>query len=489
MDLSTRPAELHDVPAESVPRPVYGVALALAITVCWVLPLRNPLSRDETGTYWIVKDGVADVVSRSYYWTNWSPYYLIEWIAVHAGGKSELAMRLPSIAAMCLAAFLLFRIGARLWDREAGLLAVLVFAVMPAVGFAAGDARPYAFTLVALCAYTWAVLRWIDTGAIHYAILASVFAALTAYGHVLLGIGLVIPAFYAGWSRPRVAHLAVAAVLTTILLVPLLIQLRAYMSMGTSHFAGFFPVLDDLWAAIVSAQFLAAIGLGVLLAFLLIPAFRMNWAMPRSATAFLVAWGIFAPVLLFALARARLAQLFLDRYLLSTAIPQALLYGGLIRAVAPGKARALVLSTMVVMSAGAFFFSAKSFHGEGWKDAMAAVRAQAGDSNIPLVMSSPFVEARTPEMLTDARLKDVLFAPVFVYPSATRLIRLPYGYDEPSLKKIADTDLARENTFVLLTPNSGIPAWFEERFAERHGKSTLVGVYRGLGVYRFRMDE
>jgi len=75
VDLSTRPAEIHHVPAESVPRTVYGVALALAITVCWILPLRNPLSRDETGTYWIVKDGDVDVVSRSFYWTNWSPYY------------------------------------------------------------------------------------------------------------------------------------------------------------------------------------------------------------------------------------------------------------------------------------------------------------------------------------------------------------------------------------------------------------------------------
>jgi len=489
VDVSTPPAELHRVPAESVPRTVYGVALALAITVCWILPLRNPLSRDETGTYWIVKDGVVDVVSRSFYWTNWSPYYLVEWIAVQAGGKSELVMRLPSIAAMCLAAFLLFRVGARLWDREAGLLAVLVFAVMPAVGFAAGDARPYAFTLFALCTYTWVVLRWIDTGAIEYAILASVFAALTAYGHVLLGVGLVIPAFYAAWSRPRAAHLALAAVLTTILLVPLVIQLRAYVGMGGSHFAGFFPVLDDLWAGIVSAQFLAVIGLGVLFAFLLIPPLRMHWAMSRPATVFLVAWAIFTPALLFALARAHVAQLFLDRHLLSTAIPQALLYGGLIRAVAPGKARALVLSTMVVLSAGAFFFSAKSFHGDGWKDAMAAVRAEVGDSDIPLVMSSPFVEARTTEMLTDSRLKDVLFAPVFIYPSTARMIRLPYGYDEPSLKKIADADLAREPTFVLLTPNSGIPTWLEEHFAERHGKSTLVGDYRGLGVYRFRMDE
>ena len=106
--------------------------------MCWILPARNPLWRDETGTYWIVKDGITDVISRWYYWTNWSPYYLIEWLAVHVGGKSEFAMRFPSFAATCLAAFLIYRLGTRLWDRETGVLGALVFTVMPDVAFAAG---------------------------------------------------------------------------------------------------------------------------------------------------------------------------------------------------------------------------------------------------------------------------------------------------------------------------------------------------------------
>jgi len=173
---------------------------------------------------------------------------------------------------------------------------------------------------------------------------------------------------------------------------------------------------------------------------------------------------------------------------LSTAIPQALLYGGMIRAVAPTKARALVAAAMVVLSVGAFFVSAKSFHGEGWKDAIAAVRAEIGESNIPLVMSSPYVEAQTSENLNDPRIKDVLFAPAIVYPAAERLIRLPYRYDEASLKTVADTDLAAESGFVLLTSNTGIAEWFEQRFSSRNVRGTLVGVFRGLGVYRFQMD-
>src|SRR5439155_5849910 len=104
--------------------------IALAAIFCWAIPATHPLFRDETGTYWIVKDGIAAVVARSYYWTNWSLYYLVEWFVVHGVGKTEFIMRLPSILSMAVAAFFIFLIGRRLWDQEAGLLAALVFAVM-----------------------------------------------------------------------------------------------------------------------------------------------------------------------------------------------------------------------------------------------------------------------------------------------------------------------------------------------------------------------
>ena len=487
--MTPRAAEFHDVESSSVPRAFYGAAFALALAVCWVLPIRNPLSRDETGTYWIVKDGISDAVARSYYWTNWSPYYLIEWFAVHVGGANELVMRVPSVVAMCLAAFLLSRIGALLWDKEAGLLAALVFAVMPDVGFAAGDARPYAFTLVALCGYTWAILRWIENGRLGDALLAGVLAALTAYGHVMIAIGLVVPALYAVWSRPKSWHLPLAFGLTAILVVPLLIQLRAYLGMNTTHFAGYRPVLDDLWAAMASAQFLATIGIGVVFAFVTEPVLRFGWGFSRPVTFFLVSWMVFPPALLFALARTDTAQLFLGRYLLSTAVPQALIYGGLVRSIGPVRARALVLATLLVMSAGAFVFSAKSFHGEGWKDAMAAVRAEVGTSNMPLVMSSPFIEAQTVKNLDDPKLKDVLFAPVFMYPVPARLVRLPYLYDEASLTRVAETELASDRDFVVLTSNPAVPEWLERRLAVRAAHATLVGVFRGLGVYRFRLES
>ena len=471
-----------------LPRGFFVAAITVAVLVCWILPARHPLSRDEIGTLWIVKDRLADVVSRAYYWTNWSPYYLIEWPAVHLGGTSEFAMRLPSVLAMGLAAFLLFRIGRRLWDAEAGLLAVAVFSVMPDIGFAAGDARPYAFTLVALCAYTLAVLRWIETGRLRDCLAAAILAALTAYGHIVLAIGLVVPALYAIWARPTSWHLLLAAALTALLAVPLGMQLRAYMGMSTTHYAGFFPVLDDLWAALASPQFLFTIAAGVVLAFLVVPNLSAQWGISRPATAFLVAWVAFAPALLFTLARTGIASLYLGRYLLSTAVPQALLYGAVIRAIAPTRARAMVASTVVVASVVAFFFSAKSFHGEGWKDALAAVRQEIAASDMPLVMTSPYIEAQNEATMNDPRLRDVLFAPVLAYPAPPRLIRLPYVFDQAYVTRVAASDLAREHDFVLLTSSQPIADVFSRELANRQVRSNLVGVFRGLKVYRYRMD-
>src|SRR5262249_62002189 len=123
-------------------------------------------------------------------------------------------MRWPSAAMMGLALYFVFLVGSRLWDREAGLLAALALAWMPAVALAASVARPYAFTLMTLSGFAWALLRWIDAGRIRDGIAVALFAALTAYGHIILALGLIVPAVYAAWSRPKWTHLIVLSGVT-----------------------------------------------------------------------------------------------------------------------------------------------------------------------------------------------------------------------------------------------------------------------------------
>ncbi|MEU5912487.1 glycosyltransferase family 39 protein [Micromonospora sp. NPDC047527] len=72
------------------------------------------------------------------------PYYLLMhgWIAV--AGDSTVALRLPAALAMTVAAGLLAVLGERLVDRRTGLLAGLLFAVLPSTSRYGQEARPYA---------------------------------------------------------------------------------------------------------------------------------------------------------------------------------------------------------------------------------------------------------------------------------------------------------------------------------------------------------
>ncbi|MCX6626780.1 MAG: glycosyltransferase family 39 protein, partial [Candidatus Solibacter sp.] len=99
--------------------------LAIAVIVLWVVPVRSSFWLDETGTFWIIKDGLANLVARSAYWSGQSPlYYLTAWAALIAGGRAEWVMRLPSLAALMVAAWLFYRLAQRLFDTATARLAV-----------------------------------------------------------------------------------------------------------------------------------------------------------------------------------------------------------------------------------------------------------------------------------------------------------------------------------------------------------------------------
>ncbi|GIG85921.1 hypothetical protein Pen02_08570 [Plantactinospora endophytica] len=155
-----------------------------------------PLWRDELATWSAASRplgdlfrlvGTIDAVS--------GPYYLLMhgWIAV--AGDSVVALRLPSALAMAGAAALTTLLGARLFGRRAGLLAGLLFAVLPSTSRYGQEARPYALvTLLAVLA-TLLLCRAVDRPAsprwAGYAAavaglgLANLFAVSLVVGHAL----------------------------------------------------------------------------------------------------------------------------------------------------------------------------------------------------------------------------------------------------------------------------------------------------------------
>jgi mannosyltransferase len=121
-----------------------------------------------TPSYWRDEAATLDAESRSipallHMLSNvdavHGAYYLLMWPIVHTFGTSELALRLPSLLAMTVAAAGVAALGRRLHSSRAGLFAGLVFAVLPQVSRYAQEGRSYALVLTCAVAASYLLLR------------------------------------------------------------------------------------------------------------------------------------------------------------------------------------------------------------------------------------------------------------------------------------------------------------------------------------------
>lgn len=468
-------------------RRFYVALIGVTVVLCWIVPMRSSLWLDETGTYWTAKDTLTTTIERAYFWAGLSPYYLIEWLAIQIGGKNEMVMRLPSVLMMGAAMFFVYRIGARLLDEESGLLAAVIFANMPDVSWAAADARPYALALMLLTGCVLALLRWLATSRFSDLAAAALLAAAAAYGHTLLAaLGLVVPVLYVLWGsrqRWRVVAMGAVAIASTI---PLVIQTRAYLAMDTVHVFASRATFDQFWMTLAPPQSVAAVGLGVLFAYVTIPTMRSHWKPAVPVAVALAAWIVLAPAFVFVLSRRTTMHLFVPRYLLFTAPPVALLLGSLVRSFDSRQARHAIAGVMTCACVAAFVASSRFHHGEDWRNLMATIREVASDTAMPVLIPSCFVEAQRPEHLVDPQLKDVLFAPEIFYPAAGRVIHLPYRLDDAYLRRVAQADLRQESDFLLIT--CGVPEtrrWLEGHLGDRFSVE-MLGNFRSLELHRFQ---
>lgn len=178
------------------------------------------------------------------------PYYLLMhgWTAVV--GDSTIALRVPAVLAMTVAAGLLAVLGAWLVDRRTGLFAGLLFAVLPGTSRYGQEARPYALaTMLAVLATlllvsalrrpSWA--RWAGyaaavaaLGLIHLIALtllaAHALVVLLAWWRGPVAAGITAPADGAAVRDRRVWRWVVAVVPVVLLVSPLLLKARAQRS-------------------------------------------------------------------------------------------------------------------------------------------------------------------------------------------------------------------------------------------------------------------
>ena len=179
-------------PASILSKLAYPVALLASLSI-WLLALRAPLWLDETLAYWQVSGGFWKIWSRSALMPSSIGYLYTLWAAKSILGSQEIALKIPSTLAMLGAVYFLFRSARELFDQEIAFLVCIFFALESNVVFAATDARPYAFALLATNFAIFAFVRWMTRHEMRQAILFGAAAAGILYFHYLFGA--ILPAF------------------------------------------------------------------------------------------------------------------------------------------------------------------------------------------------------------------------------------------------------------------------------------------------------
>lgn len=472
-----------------------GGLLFVIVLTRWILPLNSGLWLDETATHWIVKEGPSQIAARCAQWGKDESvlYAWIAWGAEALGGPNEFALRFPSVVAMAMATFLLYKLASRLMDHEAGILASVSFLSLHTVAFAAIDARPYACGLLTLIGSAFLLVKWLDYGPLWLAVVASVFAAATIYFHPLYSVALIPLATYAvlrlrTLGPVRQAAAAGVAFLTMVLVLPLVGQFFWLMNNASKVSFVSTPNVGDLMAQLVRIEFVPAIIFGfglVRLALLTLDSKRA--ATPAATLCLILTWWLVPLLTLFLISYFTSAKVFVPRYVLSAAPGFALTFAWILRGFRPAVSRVVVLCILLLASVGKF---SHPVHGDELRRALSQVRALMHEREMPLMIASGYLESMDPARSGDLTPDSYLFSPLSMYPVMGNVIPIPASvnaYSEQYTESAVSNKLRTADEFLLLIrAGSNVATWLTARLHSNGWTAARVGDFTDWELYRFR---
>jgi mannosyltransferase len=478
------------------------ISLAAIVVIAairlWILPLDSSFWLDECGTVWAISGGPGDIFRRSLLLLQSPLYCLISWMATVPAGLSETALRLPSLIAICAAAFLLYRLGCELFDHETALLSVPIFMSVPAVAFAGVDARPYAAALVAVIVAMKALVTWLETRRLRHAVAYAIAAALTIHFQLLFTYMLAIHAVYAVFrmrsvGRPDWRQIAIAGGIGSLVLSPLLMHFRKLLfEREELSYNGPASILAQLFAysGMMVAVFLIA-GIAVAVAFE--PrCLRSKVAVERHALILCLLWMAGPVILLFAASRLTGVNVFVGRYLIAAAPGLALMLAHFIRGIDPAWCRYLAAGVCLIV-ATVFNFNMSPRSGEDWRSASRAANlaaSSAASSDVPLLLYSGLLETASLTKIDQPEHRGYMSLPLAAYSVNAPVIVLPYDASDRSVNHLRSAhapSLHKAETLLFMLRHwDGALPWLERiksEFPEFHGRR--IWHSGGLSLWRF----
>jgi mannosyltransferase len=231
-----------------------------------------------------------------------TPYYAALKVFTGIAGTGTLALRLPSLIAAVLTAVVVAELGRRAAGDTAGLLAGLLWAVLPVTARYAQEARPYAVVVFFASLALLALIRLLDRPGPGRAAAYAAAVAATGILHPLSGLLMVAGHALVGFRFWR-AWLPAAA-LGSLPAVALLL----YASRQAAQISWIKPVGVQTLRVLPGQLFVSAIVGGMVLALAVagLRRDRIGWALAGA--------GLVPPALL--LAAGTVAEIWVPRYVL-----------------------------------------------------------------------------------------------------------------------------------------------------------------------------
>lgn len=480
---------------------IYLALAGITVTRLWIMPMTSSLWLDESITYWSACKGASAAISRSQLWPGQNAVYsVIAALMLRWGGNSEVVFRLPSLLAALAAAWLLLRLGTRLFDQETGILAAVVFVSLQEMSKIAPNARPYAIALLLVVGSTLQLVRWLDSGRLRNLLGYVVLAAAIPYFHYLFAVVLPIQAFYALYrsrreQRIRLGLLVAAAGLVCVLLLPLISNAIHANRITTAASFLSTPSFEDFVVSLMPGVLAAGILAGLMLAYILSGNLRTDVQLqtPSDTALLVIAWFAIPLVVCFSVSRLSDFKIFVPRYYLCAFPALALLVAWGIRSLVPDKIRIWMAGSIVaaaLLSFGSHHFWVHPYL-EDWRAAAQNVRASGISQDTPVLVRTGLIESAKPPWKVDINPDNPLLAPLSRYPIPGRIIMVPSGLNQDSVRYMNDVSsqiLMSSGRFLYLRRDVGdefLP-WLSGYFSSRGFVITKLGHADGVSVFEFR---
>ena len=438
--------------------PLAVVFMALAV----IATLRSHFWLDETQTYWVTNGGFSQLLARCGVFPLSLPYAALFLAIRSLGVTSEWVFRIPSLIAVSLTSFLIFRMAARRWGTDAGWFASAIFASLPLVRFAAGDARPYALGLLFIAIATRLLPEILESPGVFHAIRYCLAAASAIYFHLFFATAVAAHIVYLAfrWKRGnRISPIYIGAIVAFIglLMLPLVWIYSSTLGHPAAHSFAPQPWTGDLLAAFLPVPVLLCLMAGFVYVILSKLSVSVESSNITEGLLLPALMACIPPLLCFAASRVSGVSMFVGRYWLSWSVGVAPLFGVVLSSVRPSRVFRFML--LCLAAANLYTLVTSDFQhtsGNGdWGSALAWVDRNTAGDGAPVLIRSQYVES---DVLPLSPLEDnVTFSQLSYYPSKSNLIGLGVSLQEKQIRQLDGLlkgPLTAAHRFLLVSVDS-----------------------------------